>query len=373
MNVYLFRSEDCESDVLTDVHNLLSTFPGPLKFILKQESSEFLNFSQENPENPHGKLMYSTREDFCVSYDFSGRFRGRKTLSWEEIFGHCRMLRHQHDIGDNDFVVLLTSHNNKLNWFSAGNPDGPRDHFVHTEDWDYFVGSDRRFPIAYQIATGILKRFVFTGYPDLMAHWHEVPRGCMLDFCQEKSQVSLKVRTGDICPDCLGLFEERKAPPAIIEQVFHVLDGIRTQMLYKSRFAFSRKIPVMQIEGRNQDIIFPELGRLKVHLNPLEKALYLLFLRHPEGILLSHLSDHREELSQLYLGISVADDGPMNLARAAELTDPRSNSASEKISRIKRKLIEALGEEIAASFIISGANGSKKKISADRSLIRMAE
>jgi hypothetical protein len=370
MNIHLFRSDDCEPEVLNDVYNLLSSFPGPMQFRMQPETSYFEDFSDDVPELPEEKRVYS-----AASYspdnriNFEDRFFERQTLSWNQIFEHCRMLREQHDIGKEEFLVLLTTHNNNLNWFSAGNPDGSRDHFVHTEDWDYFLGSDRRFPIAYQIATGVLKKFVFNDYSDLSQHWHQEPRGCMLDFCQIKKEVSLKVRTGDICPDCLSLFEERKAPSALIEQVFAVLDGIRSHMLFKTRFQVSKRLPELHIKGQGKDLVFPELGGLQLHLNPLEKTIYHFFLRHEEGVLISHLSDYFHELMDLYLSISTADSRELIERRTRELSNPRSNSCSEKISKIKKKIVEALGEEMAQHYIISGANGTPKRIRFDRSLL----
>lgn len=371
MIVHLFRSDDCGPGVLQDVHSLLSTFPGPMQFKMQPETSYFDEFSDDVPAEP-GELIeynYQINADACEMASFENRFYERKTLSWNQIFEQCRMLRRQHDIGSEEFLVLLTSHNNNLNWFSAGNPDGSRDHFVHTEDWDYFLGSDRRFPVAYQIATGILKKFVFSDYADLTNHWHEEPRGCMLDFCKIKKEVSLKVRTGDICPDCLKLFNERNAPHALMEQVFAILDGIRSHMLFKSRFQVSKKLPALHIEGRNKDLLFPELGRLQFHLNPMEKTLYLFFLRHEDGVMISHLNDYLDEVREIYQSVSPADSRIAIERRVRDLVNPRSNSCSEKISRIKRKITETLGEQLAQHFIISGANGTPKKISYDRSLL----
>jgi hypothetical protein len=301
--------------------------------------------------------------------DFQDRFYNRKTLAWNSIFMECEKLRKQHDVGKDEFVILITSHNNDLNWFSAGNPLGPKDHFVHTEDWDFFVGSDRRFPIAYQIASGILKKLVFRDHKELNAHWHQEPIGCMLDFCQNKKEVVLKVRTGDICTGCLQFFEDRQVPKPLLKQVFDIFDGIREHMLFKRRHKISGELPVLHILQDGRELIFPDLGQLSVHLNPLEKTLYMFFLNHEEGVLMSHLPDYREEISNIYRAISNADSNALMDERISELVDPRSNSASEKISRIKRKFTEALGEEMASQFIIAGANGRRKKIAANRSAI----
>ena len=49
-----------------------------------------------------------------------------------------------------------------------------------------------------------------------------------------------------------------------------------------------------------------------------------------------------------------------------ELSDARSNSLSEKLSRIKRKFIAALGNEMAKPFLITGENREPRKIPVSR-------
>jgi hypothetical protein len=53
-----------------------------------------------------------------------------------------------------------------------------------------------------------------------------------------------------------------------------------------------------------------------------------------------------------------------------DLIDSLSNSISEKISRIRRKFSEALGEEMAADFIITGANAELRYIPSARNEAR---
>jgi hypothetical protein len=55
--------------------------------------------------------------------------------------------------------------------------------------------------------------------------------------------------------------------------------------------------------------------------------------------------------------------------RVDTLVSVTGNAASENISRIKRKLVNALGDELAAHYCIQGANGARKFIQLDRSLV----
>lgn len=53
----------------------------------------------------------------------------------------------------------------------------------------------------------------------------------------------------------------------------------------------------------NYDIILPDYHNMTIKMEPLVKAVYILFLRHEEGILFKCLSDYREELYDIYVDI----------------------------------------------------------------------
>ncbi len=48
----------------------------------------------------------------------------------------------------------------------------------------------------------------------------------------------------------------------------------------------------------------PDYNNLEIKMTPLHKALYLLFLRHPEGILLKYMPDYKQELTTIYKQLS---------------------------------------------------------------------
>ena len=47
-------------------------------------------------------------------------------------------------------------------------------------------------------------------------------------------------------------------------------------------------------------ILLPDYNNMEIKMEPLVKAVYLLFLRHPEGIAFKELPDYREELTKIY-------------------------------------------------------------------------
>jgi hypothetical protein len=53
--------------------------------------------------------------------------------------------------------------------------------------------------------------------------------------------------------------------------------------------------PSRMEKGTLKKYFLSDLGNLELDLNPKEKALYLLFLNHREGIRLTEIQDHKEE------------------------------------------------------------------------------
>jgi hypothetical protein len=47
-----------------------------------------------------------------------------------------------------------------------------------------------------------------------------------------------------------------------------------------------------------------------------------------------------------------------------------SNSAAEKISKIKAAFVKAIGDELAKNYYIQGGNGEVKKVGLDRDLVK---
>jgi hypothetical protein len=357
MNIHLIRSAEFDSERFWEVVNLLHKYPGILQFKTREEP--LVMHDDVVREQTITAEAFHTQEKDSAAVNESRRV---EVVTWNTIFSRCSEYRRKNDIGTNEFVVLLTDYSNDKNWFAAGDPRGERNLFVQTRYWDYYSGSDLRYPVAYHTVTGILKKLMFRDYNDLNAHWHERPIGCMLDFCRNKKEISLKLRTADICPDCLKLINDRSVDHKLVQQVFEVLDGIRAQMVYKARFVINRQPPQLNFEGRNRKLIFPELGDLEVRLTPLEKTVYLFFFSHPEGVALNSIFEHEDEFMDIYSSLSNADSREVMVQRVNDLIDPLSNSISEKISRIRRKFSEALGEEMASDFIITGANAEPRYI-----------
>lgn len=109
---------------------------------------------------------------------------------------------------------------------------------------------------------------------------------------------------------------------------------------------------VVLVDGANTD----------VKMEPLVKAVYLLFLSHPEGIVLKCLPDFRKELTQIYLLLRPAGLTDRVLQSIEDVTNPTLNSINEKCARIRKAFSRLLPKSVARYYSISGKRGEVKKI-----------
>lgn len=91
----------------------------------------------------------------------------------------------------------------------------------------------------------------------------------------------------------------------------------------------------------------------EVELQPVHKAVYLLFLAHPEGIEFKRLADYREELTRYYMATAKMMDKEKIIESVDHLINPLDNAINEKCSRIKKTFLEMMDEYTASYYIIS--------------------
>lgn len=116
-------------------------------------------------------------------------------------------------------------------------------------------------------------------------------------------------------------------------------------------------------------IYLKDYGMKEVVMAPLPKCLYILYLRHPEGIRFKKLCKHYDELLAIYREVTVHDDMDAAAESIRAMTDPLNNSINEKCSRIRAAFVELITDELAKNYYITGPRGERKKITLDRSLV----
>ena len=104
-------------------------------------------------------------------------------------------------------------------------------------------------------------------------------------------------------------------------------------------------------------------------MEPLTKAVYLLFLNHPEGIVFKDLPSYRNELAEIYGKLRPGGLSERALQSIEDVTNPLLNSINEKCARIRGAFVGQFDDHMARHYYIDGRRGEAKKISLPRELV----
>ena len=161
--------------------------------------------------------------------------------------------------------------------------------------------------------------------------------------------------------DCSILLDEVKEKMNILKKC-----GMTEEEIISQLFC-SQPLPKLII-SRNYRLFLGE-ERKEVHLEPLVKAVYLLFLKHPEGIMFKNLPDYRMELADIYNKVKPWGVTDKALRSIEDVTNPLLNSINEKCARIRKVFTTILDSSVAEHYYIKGTRGKAKCIDLPREMV----
>lgn len=190
-------------------------------------------------------------------------------------------------------------------------------------------------------------------------------------------KVQWETNVKDIGAD--ALFNDIMASEQYIEATNKIYEGIKE--LHKLGIG---SLVIRSIAGsRNQlsriridddfNITLPDYNNMRIEMAPMTKALYLLFLRHEEGIAFKELPGYRGELTALYWDLIESDDEENVLATVERVTDPFNNDINVHCSRIKAAFTLKFENALASNYYIYGKRGEPKRISLPRNLVEWSD
>ena len=116
-------------------------------------------------------------------------------------------------------------------------------------------------------------------------------------------------------------------------------------------------------------IILPDYNNMEIKMEPLAKAVYLLFLKHPEGIMFKCLPDYRKELAEIYNRLRPLGLTDKAIRSIEDVTNPLLNSINEKCARIRGAFVGQFDDHMARHYYIDGRRGEAKKIALSRDMV----
>ena len=159
--------------------------------------------------------------------------------------------------------------------------------------------------------------------------------------------------------------ETKLSPEEVAQELRRLVGELQTEgrydlLLKAIGVPLLEELRIEAAKGRLSRLVITEDYRFiledyhqEVELQPVHKAVYLLFLAHPEGIEFKRLADYREELTRYYMATSKIMDKEKVIESVDHLINPLDNAINEKCSRIKKVFLELMDEYTASYYIIS--------------------
>jgi len=282
--------------------------------------------------------------------------------TWDKFFSAIEAVKKNRD--PNELDILVTNIPNQRNFFCG--IDNRNNAFIHARDWNRYVECSPVYPIIHTIVAIIFQTLI-NGGKSFEEFMHIPSRGCINDFCINKYDVQYKLRTADVCRDCLEKTNKLDIGLPVIASLKRLLELSRSGIIdfhfadgkYKlSRLKIDRKYRLFLIDYD-----------LEIKLSPLEKALYLVILDNINGINVKDCKQYKKEFIKWYITLKPTITIAEAENRIEKYCNPTDRDISEIISKIKIKLVKLLGEKVASNYIIQGGRNQPKRITLNREYV----
>lgn len=327
-NIHLITDEHCDVSLPGRIPDFLRGIPGPVRF---------------------GAGNGTVRT--------GNKLNGDRLQHFSELAGQYRR---ENNLPDTDMLVLLSGSPDEMYWYNSKFVAG-NDGIVHTCHWDRYFNFpvDPIYPVMYEITAWALRSRLFGSFAEAARYAHPNPRGCFMDLCLNDSDVTLKMRTGDICPECQKLIRDKALPISFVNQILHIWGIIGEKLSCRNTADFLNEVSPAEINFSQKEIFLPVYDA-KVELMPIQMAVYAWFLkRGKSGVLLRDLTGNmlEKELLPVYLKLYRGSDIEEARRTVLNLADMNTNSMMQVISKIRKKFLDSLGsEQLAGHYFISKTN-----------------
>lgn len=120
--------------------------------------------------------------------------------------------------------------------------------------------------------------------------------------------------------------------------------------------------PVELYIDKNYSIRMGGPAGTQIPFRPLVRAVFILFLKHPEGILLKDRARFQKDLEDIYKVIAPDVDAEDRQRRIRKLTDLEDNAFSENLSVLNATLERIMPVSQVHNYKVQGNNGYPRRI-----------
>jgi hypothetical protein len=336
MNVHILRSPEYSLDNFNEVVNLLKTYTNSIK--IKGYSKQ--------------EISYLNEDD---------------VKHWDEFFQICNKFRIENRINNDDYVFLLTEYQNNEDYF-GWTDEKLGNYFIQTSNWNQYFESEvnKHFPISYEVVAWILRSLMYDTQEDLLENAHIRAKGCVMDFCDEKEDIIIKMRTGDVCQTCLSRINLRGVNPAFLGNIFNTMENIRKGLMYRERNKSLGIVSPIRIQlGKNRPkFVFTEMNNIELKIGDDETSIYMFLLKNKK-IVINNLPNYIDEIKECYYLVKNGNKNKRDIQKDVEfwldedkdsITPKPFKPIIEKVSNINREIKKLLGPNLSQDYLICNVN-----------------
>jgi hypothetical protein len=364
MEVTILKGPLVDNDIFL---NLQSLFQG----LVNKKSGMKFNFINPDLEYEEGLDDEEVEE---LNQKKLLLIEGESTLggsSFDTLFNQSKGISFDHNIKKTDVTIFLTGKNNNRNYLSYCD-ENIENVFIYTRGWNriYERSNDIVFPLAYEITSWALRKLMFQTEIELYLNIHFNVRGCVNDMCEDITNHSFKSRTGDICKDCLTIVRDKSISNKYLKEINRLNDSFAGFIKTREKIISSDEELTLELSPLNNNKVFkiPELGNAVIEMEPLWKAIYLLFILHPNGIIRSKIRLFKNDLSKYISEMGLKTKDPIKVEESLNktLSSDKLDNLNIIISKINSAISDVIPGDRAKEFQIIKDGDDKSKITFNR-------
>ena len=364
MEITILKGPLVDNDIFL---NLQSLFQG----LVNKKSGMKINFINPDLEYEEGLDDEEVEE---LNQKKLLLIEGESTLggsSFDTLFNQSKGISFDHNIKKTDVTIFLTGKNNNRNYLSYCD-ENIENVFIYTRGWNriYERSNDIVFPLAYEITSWALRKLMFQTEIELYLNIHFNVRGCVNDMCEDITNHSFKSRTGDICKDCLTIVRDKSISNKYLKEINRLNDSFAGFIKTREKIISSDEELTLELSPLNNNKVFkiPELGNAVIEMEPLWKAIYLLFILHPNGIIRSKIRLFKNDLSKYISEMGLKTKDPIKVEESLNktLSSDKLDNLNIIISKINSAISDVIPGDRAKEFQIIKDGDDKSKITFNR-------
>jgi len=224
---------------------------------------------------------------------------------FNHYFNVCNEIRQRDGIVKDDICILLTNELNSNNFFGWCDDD-LKNIFIQTSQWELIFGNECQydFAVMYEINAWILRSLAFENRNQMRLSIGRKNEGLVMDLCRSKEEIATKMKTADISSKLLNqLSEINKEKYLELSFIINQFERIRFGVISRDNSKILSTPVTLRFTNDNHDkhfIVVEEFGNMDLGLELSLRVIYRLLLQHEKGIHYDNMSEHKQEIYNLY-------------------------------------------------------------------------